>query len=153
MLGSCQIDGVDPLGRRDRVVLAALVVSPTAPVPADRLAEALYGDALAPTWRKAVQGSIMRLRQALGPRAVETTVDGYRLTVGDDEIDLRRFLRLSQQAAELTEVGQAARAVPMLREALGLFQGEPLTDLDGWGPGRDEAGRLLEQRRHPRRGT
>jgi DNA-binding SARP family transcriptional activator/WD40 repeat protein len=146
VLGSSQIDGVERLGRRDRVVLAALVVS-RAPVPADRLAEALYGQEPTPTWRKAVQGSVTRLRQSLGARAVETTPAGYWLTVGDDDIDARRFEDLYQRAVELIEVGQAARALPMLREALALFAGEPLPDLDGWGPGRDEAARLLELRR------
>jgi DNA-binding SARP family transcriptional activator/WD40 repeat protein len=147
VLGSCQIDGHDRLGRRDRVVLAALVVAGRVAMPADRLAEALYGDAPAPTWRKTVQGSVARLRRVLGPRAIETVADGYRLTVGDDDIDARRFERLYQRAVELMGVGQAARAVPMLQDGLGLFHGEPLADLDGWGPGRDEAGRVHELRR------
>lgn len=147
MLGSSRIDGQERMGRRDRVVLAALVVARTAVVPADRLAEALYGEDPAPTWRKAVQGSVVRLRRALGDRAIETTPAGYRLAVGDDDIDARRFESLYQRAVALIEVGQAALAVPLLREALALFAGEPLVDLDGWDPGRDEAARLLELRR------
>jgi DNA-binding SARP family transcriptional activator/WD40 repeat protein len=146
-LGSCQIDGHDRLGRRDRVVLAALVVAGRIAMPADRLAEALYGDEPAPTWRKTVQGSVARLRRVLGPRAIETVVDGYRLTVGDDAIDARRFERLYHRAVELMDIGQPSRAVPMLRDALALFHGEPLADLDGWGPGREEAGRFYELRR------
>jgi len=123
------------------------VVAGPSTVPADRLAEVLYGDDRPPTWRKVVQGSILRLRRALGSRSIETTPAGYRLAVGDDEVDARRFERLYGQAAALLEVGQAARAVPLLRDALGLFEGEPLTDLDGWASGRDEVARLLEMRR------
>jgi DNA-binding SARP family transcriptional activator/WD40 repeat protein len=147
VLGSSRIDGQERMGRRDRVVLAALVAARTAVVPADRLAEALYGEQPAPTWRKAVQGSVARLRRALGVRAIETTPVGYRLTVGDDDIDARRFESLYQRAVHMIEVGQPARAVPMLREALALFDGEPLADLEDWDPGRDEAARLLELRR------
>src|SRR5262249_5513836 len=66
---------------------------------------------------------------------------------GDGEVDARRFERLYEQASELVAVGQEARAIPLLREALGLFEGEPLAELDAWGPGRDEAARLVELRR------
>ncbi len=144
VLGSCRVEGHDPLGRRDRVVLSALEIGGSAPTPAATLAEALYGDDPPPTWRKVVQGSVLRLRQALGARAIETTPDGYRLALGDDDVDARRFERTYERAAELVEVGQAARAVPLLREALELFQGVPFAELDGWGPGRDETARLLE---------
>jgi WD40 repeat protein/DNA-binding SARP family transcriptional activator len=147
VLGSCRIEGHDALGRRDRVVLAALVVAGTAAVRADRLAEALYGDELPPTWRKVVQGCILRLRHGLGARAIQTTPDGYRLVVGDDEVDARRFERMYERAIELIEVGQAERAVPLLRDALALFEGEPLVELDGWATGRDEANRLVELHR------
>jgi DNA-binding SARP family transcriptional activator len=130
VLGSCRVDGRDqPLARRDRVVLAALVAAAPAALPADRLAEALYGEEPPATWRKVIHGSVLRLRQVLGPRAIETVPDGYRLAVGDDEVDARLFERLYHQATALVAVGQDARAIPLLREALGLFQGPPLTEL------------------------
>ena len=105
------------------MVLAALVVAGTRAIPTDRLAQALYGDDPPPTWRKVVQGSVLRLRQALGARAIETTPDGYRLTIGDDEVDARRFERMYEQAAEFIEVEQSPRAVPLLRDALGAVRG------------------------------
>ena len=52
-----------------------------------------------------------------------------------------------EQATDFIEIGQATRAVPLLRGGLGLFGGDPLAELDGWGPGRDEAARLSELRR------
>ena len=113
------------------MVLSALEIGGSAPTPAATLAGALYGDDPPPTWRKVVQGSVLRLRQALGPQAIETTPDGYRLALGDDDVDARRFERTYERAAELVEVGQAARAVPLLREALELFQGVPFAELDG----------------------
>ena len=50
------------------------------------------------TWRKVVQGSVGRLRQALGPQAIATVDGGYRLELGDDELDTRRFERLVADA-------------------------------------------------------
>ncbi len=146
VFGRGRIEGLATLARRDRVVMTALVAGGR-DVAADRLADALYGHQPPPTWRKVVQGSIVRLRQALGARAIETTVDGYRLVIGDDDIDVRRFERLGRDASELAEVGLAARAVAVLREALDLVTGEPFADLDGWPPGRTEALRLGELRR------
>ncbi len=37
--------------------------------------------------------------------------------------------------------------MPLLRDSLALFEGEPLVELDGWAPGHDEAARLVERRR------
>jgi DNA-binding SARP family transcriptional activator len=119
VFGSAQVEGQAPLGRRDRVVLAALVVSWSSALSAAGLAEALYGEEPPQTWRKVVQGSVARLRQLLGPRTIETTPDGYRLTIGDDDVDVRLFERLLRQAVELSEVGQPAGAIAPLRDALG----------------------------------
>ena len=67
MLGIAGIDDAPELAPRDRRVLAALVVMSGRFCAADRLAAALYGDQDPPhSWRKVVQGSIMRLRGVLG---------------------------------------------------------------------------------------
>lgn len=115
--------------------------------PPDRLAAALYGDDPPPTWRKVVQGSVMRLRRALGEQSIETTADGYRLVVGDDQIDAVRFEHLVERAARLRDAGDPERAAFCLHEALALFAGEPLAALDGWEPGRAQAARFDELRR------
>ena len=90
-------------------MLAALVVDAGRTCSADRLAAALYGDAFPPTWRKVVQGSVGRLRHALGPHAIATVADGYRLDLGDSELDTRRFERLVADAADLTTAGEHER--------------------------------------------
>lgn len=146
VLGPTGVDGSGELAGRDRRVLAALVVMAGRVCPPDRLAAALYGDDPPPTWRKVVQGSVVRLRRLLGPMAVETSAAGYRLVVGDDEIDARRFERLVRQAADLAGTGDDERSALMLRDALDLFRGDPLVDLDGWEPARAEAARLQELR-------
>jgi DNA-binding SARP family transcriptional activator/WD40 repeat protein len=147
VLGVAGIDGSPELSPRDRRVLAALVVTHGRFSTADRLAAALYGDQDPPaSWRKVVQGSVMRLRSALGAESIESSANGYRLTAGDDEIDARRFERLMREADELTAQDDGERAEIRYREALTLFTGEPLVDLDGWEPGRAEAARLGEMR-------
>jgi WD40 repeat protein/DNA-binding SARP family transcriptional activator len=128
-------------------VLAALVVDAGRVCAADRLADALYGPAPPATWRKVVQGSVGRLRQLLGPHAIATVGDGYRLELGDDELDARRFERLVGEAADLTTAGEHERAALTLEAALALSSSEPLADLDGWEPGRAAAARYDELRR------
>jgi DNA-binding SARP family transcriptional activator len=74
VFGPAGVDGDGVLAGRDRQVLAALVVTRRQQCPAERVAAAVYGEAEPPpTWRKVVQGSIVRLRRVLGRRAIETT--------------------------------------------------------------------------------
>jgi DNA-binding SARP family transcriptional activator len=58
---------------------------------------------------------------------VETRDPGYLVRVGPDQLDLLRFERLTT-AAQAAPPEEAAR---LLREALGLWRGEPLADLAG----------------------
>ena len=146
VLGPVVVENGPRLAGRERVVLSALVVSMGSVCPADRLAAALYGDDLPATWRKVVQGTIVRLRRSLGAAAIETTPDGYRLAIADDEVDLRRLERLLDRAKQLLGDGDYDRAVAEATEALALFRGEPLVELDGWPPGRAEAARIVELR-------
>ena len=145
LLGPLAVNGdTDGLSPRDRVVLAALALHPGEVVSAAALAEALWHDTPPPSWKKVVQGCVLRLRQALGPQAIETVQDGYRLTTVAGEIDTQRFQRLLDRGRELLAVGQPERAQHTLDEALALWRGKPLTDLDCQEAGRIEAARLSE---------
>jgi DNA-binding SARP family transcriptional activator/WD40 repeat protein len=144
VLGPASVDGAGGLPPRDRQVLAALVVEAGRVCPADRLAEALYGEAPPATWRKVVHGSVGRLRRLLGDHAIVTTGSGYRLELGDDEIDVRRFERLVGEAESLLVSGEHERAALSLRAAIELLMGEPLVDLDGWAPAMAVAARYRE---------
>jgi WD40 repeat protein/DNA-binding SARP family transcriptional activator/energy-coupling factor transporter ATP-binding protein EcfA2 len=134
------------LGPRDRVVLEALALRAGEQVGADRLAEALWGDEPPSSWNKVVQGCIVRLRKALGQDAIGTGRAGYRLTVPLDAIDAKRFERLVQRGRELATMGEPERAAHVLEEALGLWRGAALTELEEWDPGRIERQRLAELR-------
>ncbi|MFC5268120.1 BTAD domain-containing putative transcriptional regulator [Kribbella qitaiheensis] len=147
VLGPLTIEGDHKaLGRRDRVVLAALAVHPGDVVSAEVLADVLWGEQVPPSWPKVVQGCVVRLRKVLGIHAIETLPLGYRLAVPLDEIDAQRFERAVGRARELLAAGDAERSALVLADALTLWRGRPLADLDGWDVGRIEAGRLEELR-------
>ena len=147
VLGPFMVDGdVSSLAPRDRVVLEVLVLRLGEVVSAERLADAMWADALPPTWIKVVQGCVVRLRKVLGAGAIETSAAGYRLTTPPDEVDAHRFERMARRGAELLSLGEYDRAAYVSGEALALWRGPALRELEGWDTGRIEAGRLEELR-------
>ncbi|HYJ68097.1 MAG TPA: BTAD domain-containing putative transcriptional regulator [Nocardioidaceae bacterium] len=147
LLGPLVIDGgAGKIGPRDRVVLAALAVRPGEVSSADRLADALWGDQPPASSKKVVQGCVARLRQTLGSETIETLPQGYRLLVTSDDVDTLLFERRVGRGRELLTVGESERASYVLGQALDLWRGPAFVDLDGWDPGRVEAGRLDELR-------
>jgi WD40 repeat protein/DNA-binding SARP family transcriptional activator len=147
LLGPLAVDGDGKaFSPRDRVVLAALALRPGEMVSAERLADALWGEHPPVSWPKVVQGCVVRLRKALGPATIQTAQQGYRLVVHADDVDAQRFEGLVGRCRELLALGEAERASHMIGEALALWRGRPLAELEGWEPGRVEAGRLEELR-------
>ena len=148
VLGPLQVNGqLDGLAPRDRVVLEALVLHAGELVTADRIADALWREEPPATWSKVVQGSVSRLRKLLGPDAIRTADHGYRLVTRPGELDAGEFERLVTRAREQLSLGEPERASYTLGQALALWRGRPLADLDRWEPGRLEADRLEELRR------
>ena len=142
VLGPLEVDGRENgLSPRDRVVLSALVVGGGDPVTSDALADALWGDDLPASSAKIVQGCVVRLRKLLGAAAIDSGSSGYRLTLTDEEVDHRRFERLVDGARDAMD-GDPARASYLVREALDLWRGTALADLEEWEPGRVAASRL-----------
>jgi WD40 repeat protein/DNA-binding SARP family transcriptional activator len=143
VLGPLRVEGsANGLSPRDRVVVSALVMRAGDPVTQDALADALWGDEVPATWTKVVQGCIVRLRKVLGPAAIESGSWGYRLTLTEDELDHRTFERLLERGREALAAQDPARSSYLVQEALDLWRGPALGDLEDWGPGRVEAGRL-----------
>ncbi|MEV0285420.1 BTAD domain-containing putative transcriptional regulator [Kribbella sp. NPDC050820] len=148
VLGPLTIEGEQKvLGRRDRVVLAALSVRPGEVVSADLLTDVLWGEHPPASAAKVIQGCVVRLRKLLGNHAIETSPLGYRLAVPADEIDARRFERAIARAGELLAANEAERSELVLADALTLWRGRPLDDLDGWDVAQIEVSRLEELRR------
>lgn len=150
VLGPLTIDGAGPdsrIGPRDRMVLAALVTVGSEALRLERLAEAVWGEHPPVSWRKVLHGCVARLRRALGTAAIATVPDGYRLAAPASEIDARCFEQLLGRAREQLALDAADRALFLAGEALALWRGPALPELEAWEPGRVEAGRLEELRR------
>ena len=91
-----QRDGVEvPLaGDKQRLVLAALALSPGVPVPTDRLVELVWGDAVPRSARRTVQSHIASLRSLMGRQGDVPLVaggPGYVLRVERSAVDLLAF--------------------------------------------------------------
>jgi DNA-binding SARP family transcriptional activator/tetratricopeptide (TPR) repeat protein len=120
-----------PSTPQQRTILAMLLLEPGRPVPVARLETALWATEPPESSRNAVQGHISRLRRLLAPfpeAALTTSARGYCLAIGRDRIDLHRFRELVRGAGGEPD---PERAAGLLRAALALWQGPPLTDVAG----------------------
>jgi DNA-binding SARP family transcriptional activator/tetratricopeptide (TPR) repeat protein len=128
---------VDAGQPRQRSVLAALLVDAGRLVTWETLIDRVWGEAPPQRARHALYSHIARIRQVLNQAAGpgETPVrlarraGGYILEADRDQVDVHRFTRMVQQARE-RDCADAERAT-MLRDALKLWRGEPLTGLKG----------------------
>ncbi|MFJ9848120.1 BTAD domain-containing putative transcriptional regulator [Streptomyces sp. NPDC101150] len=140
-------DGTEvPLGGpARRALLALLLIRPGEVVSADRLAAAV--DPEGAVSAHALQSQVSRLRKALGSgAALEQAGAGYRIVVPQDDVDACRFERLAQEGRAALRAGDAARAVPLLREALELWRGPALAGLADSETAQPAAVRLEEHR-------
>src|SRR4051794_70339 len=118
-------------GARPRALLAMLLVHRGQPVTADRLASALLGENVSESAVKTVRVHVSRLRKALGdPGVLLTTPAGYRLRVRPGELDADRFDQLVAEGRAALASGAPGRATEILLEALALWRGPPLADVD-----------------------
>jgi DNA-binding SARP family transcriptional activator/WD40 repeat protein len=146
-LGPLQVGGGVSLRPRTRTVLEALGVLRGEVVSADRLAEAVWGDAPPQSWAKQVQICIWDLRKTLGADVIQTVEGSYRLAACGDQLDVDRFETLIDRGRAFAATAEAERAASTFSTALGLWRGRPFEDLDGWMPGQVETARLEELRR------
>ena len=121
-------------GARQQIVLAMLLLGAGNVVSVGRLQEAIYGEDLPPTSRSQVQISISSLRRLFASyglaEAISTWGKGYVLQVGTATIDWRRFEELIAAAQAARGAGHLDRAVAGYRDALRLWRGPALEDID-----------------------
>jgi DNA-binding SARP family transcriptional activator len=141
-------------GVQQRAVLAMLALHLNEVVSTDALVDGLWGDQAPASALNIVQGYSSRLRKAL---KAATEVDrmggavllrrgpGYLLELDPELVDLYRFQRLVREGAQALRPAPA-RAASILREALGLWRGQPLAEFTEQPFARAEIPRLEQQR-------
>lgn len=118
-------------GPKQRATLAILLLNVNRVVSVDRLADDLYAGAAPVTAVTQVQRQVSELRKLLGPaHGIETRPPGYLLRLAPEQLDLHRFERLAGDAGRALESGDARHATELLRDALELWRGPPLADLE-----------------------
>jgi DNA-binding SARP family transcriptional activator len=117
--------------RRDRCLLALLLLEPGKVIQTDRLVELLWDDDPPEMARRAVQAHVARLRSAMasafGQPLIARSGAGYVIKVDPHSVDVHRFMAMvddvERSSAPVTECAQA------LREALALWSGPMLADV------------------------
>ena len=141
MLGALEIlsEGrhLAPGGRREKVVLAALLLEADRIVPITRLVDAVWECDPPATAAKQVRNAVARLRGlcvsagADGNRLIATVGLGYRFEPPEGGLDAREFEAEVAAADKASADGDPAAAVRHLDRALGLWRGPALAGLTG----------------------
>ncbi|KAA2261604.1 tetratricopeptide repeat protein [Solihabitans fulvus] len=116
-----------------RAVLAYLLLNANRPVPADRLADALWGPATPASARAQVHQAVSEIRRRLRVVGAEhrlaTQSAGYCLAVDGTELDVSVFGERVARARAAFGAGDPDSAHGLVREALDLWRGQPLADV------------------------
>jgi DNA-binding SARP family transcriptional activator/class 3 adenylate cyclase len=154
MLGPLQVtaDGRTlPLGGpKQRALLALLLVHANETVSRDRLIDELWGEAAPPTVGSELHVYLSRLRKLLAAGGAANTLTreafGYRLQVEPAQLDTTRFRQLAGEGRHALGAGDAFAAAERLGEALALWRGPALADLQSERFAITAAARLEEER-------
>lgn len=130
-----QVTEVGPPQRR--TVLAALAVDAGRPVAVDVVIRRVWGASPPEEARRALYAHIARIRRVCeqtggageDPLRLVRRSGGYLLEARTEQVDVHRFRHLVDRAREAA-LADSERA-SLLREALGLWRGEPLAGLGG----------------------
>ncbi|WP_185949365.1 BTAD domain-containing putative transcriptional regulator [Microbispora sp. KK1-11] len=116
-------------GQRLRALLTLLLLDAGRVVSTEALVAGVWDDRPPSGVGNALQALVSRLRATVDRGLVVGGPSGYRLAVSPDQVDLHLFARLAGEGAAALAAGDPGRATGLLREALGLWRGAPLTDL------------------------
>jgi len=122
-------------GRKQRALLAVLLLNANEVVSRDRLIDALWGETPPPTASHTLDAYLSRLRKALasdgdGEVRLITLASGYLLRIAADQLDLACFERLAADGQRALDAGEPELAAVKLRQAETLWRGRPLADLE-----------------------
>jgi DNA-binding SARP family transcriptional activator/tetratricopeptide (TPR) repeat protein len=123
---------------KPRTLLAALLVHANKVVAVAQLIDLLWGEDPPASAKATLQSHVLQLRRLLpapagskaGGGVLLTRSPGYLLLVEPDSLDLDRFQKLVNAAQQHHRDGDPAQAATRLRQALGLWRGPALCDVD-----------------------
>ncbi|MEV0825197.1 AfsR/SARP family transcriptional regulator [Nonomuraea rubra] len=118
------------LGRRkQRVLLAALLLNTGKAIPSRRMLDWLWGERAPATAESNLYTYISALRKVLGsPSRIEAGSNGYMLRVTPGEVDVTLFEDLAAQGQLALSAGRHDVALERLTRALCLWRGESVLE-------------------------
>jgi DNA-binding SARP family transcriptional activator len=128
-----------PLGpARRRAILGLLAASPQEIVSRGQLTDALWGDSPPEHAATMIQSQVSALRRVLDPRhpaqarngLIVSAGSGYQLNTARCSLDVTSFQRLGAEARAALRGGRPAAACAAWADALALWRGDPLSDVD-----------------------
>jgi predicted ATPase/DNA-binding SARP family transcriptional activator len=122
--------GVEVSGSGIRGLLALLAGDLRAGCGTARLVDGLWPDELPEHPRKALQLLVFRTRARLGAEVILSTPTGYRLSLGEDEVDASAVLLHASACERCARAGDHLSALQHTEEGLALCGG-----VEGWDSG------------------
>lgn len=141
-------------GRRQRAVLALLIVARGSVVTRDRLVERVWRGTPPPSAAASLHAHVSHLRRCLEPEreararagVIVSEGAGYALRLPDDAVDAWRFEAALRSAAVHCDQGRPSAAVSDLEAGLALWRGPAYAEYAAEPWARPEAVRLTELR-------
>ena len=115
-------------------------------VARDRLIDGLWGERPPPTAEHTLDNYLSRLRKVVGEDRIARRPPGYVVRVESGELDLDRFEEALRRGREKLARDEPIEAADVLREALAVWRGPALADLQ-YETFAQEAVQRLEERR------
>lgn len=120
--------------KRLRSLLAILLLHADQVVPLGRIIDGMWHTKPPHSAVENIRTYIYQLRsvfhRAGSPGRLESHPGGYRLLVDPEELDLLRFTRLADDGRRAVQLRDHASAAILLGEAIALWRGNPLPELD-----------------------
>jgi YVTN family beta-propeller protein len=133
-------------GRKQRMLLAVLLLHANEVVSRDELMDALWGERLPPSVAESLDAYVYRLRKLLGHDRLLRDRGGYVLRVQPGELDADAFEELAASAGRAAAWGDHETTIDALTDALALWHGPAWADMLDLPLASTEAHRLEELR-------
>jgi predicted ATPase/DNA-binding SARP family transcriptional activator len=117
-------------GPRLRALLIRLALDPGRTIAAERLTGDLWPGTGPADASNALQALVSRLRNAAGPDIIEHWPGGYQLAVAPAAVDATQFEQLVTTGRGALAAGDPERGAAVLRQALTLWRGPALVDVE-----------------------